>query len=128
MRPVVPVARRLPARPCDDGRDSGTGLRLAALTSASADYAACCSSVDSSTVLRRHVPPLAMLLADSLPRLARMPILPPITTPFAAEPHAQGCADLANTTAWPAFASLHSHRSRSCRWYRSFRARAVRYS
>ena len=54
MWPVVPVAGRLPARHRDDDRDSGTGLRLAAPTSASADYAACGSPVDGGTVPRRH--------------------------------------------------------------------------
>ena len=53
MRPVVPVAGRLPARHRDD-RDSGTGLRLSAPTSASADYAAFGSSVDGGTIPRRH--------------------------------------------------------------------------
>ena len=53
MRPVVPVAGRLPARHRDD-RDSGTGLRLSAPTSASADYTACGSSVDGGTLPPRH--------------------------------------------------------------------------
>ena len=51
--PIVPVAGRLPARHRDD-RDSGTGLRLSAPTSASADHAASGSSVDGGTLPRRH--------------------------------------------------------------------------
>ena len=47
------LAGRLPARH-RDFRDSGTGLRLAAPTSASADYAACGSPVNCGTVPRRH--------------------------------------------------------------------------
>ena len=51
--PIVPVAGRLPARH-RDFCDSGTGLRLAAPTSTSADHAACGSSVDGGTLRRRH--------------------------------------------------------------------------
>ena len=51
--PVVPGAGRLPAKHRDDC-DSGTGLRLSAPTSASADHAACGSSVDGGTIPPRH--------------------------------------------------------------------------
>ena len=53
MWPNVPAAGRLPARHRDYG-GSGTGLRLAAPTSASADHAACGSSVDGGTIPPRH--------------------------------------------------------------------------
>ena len=53
MWPIVPSAGRLPARH-RDFCDSGTGLRLAAPTSASADHAACGSSVDGGTIPPRH--------------------------------------------------------------------------
>ncbi len=51
--PVVPGAGRLPARH-RDFCDSGTGLRLSAPTSASADHAAGGSSVDGGILPPRH--------------------------------------------------------------------------
>ena len=53
MWPNVLSAGRLPARHRDYG-GSGTGLRLSAPTSASADNAACGSPVDGGTLPRRH--------------------------------------------------------------------------
>ena len=64
--PIVPVAGRLPARH-RDFCDSGTGLRLAAPTSASADHAACGSSVDGGTIPPRSKPSSRRCVATCRP-------------------------------------------------------------
>ena len=80
--PVVPVAGRLPARHRDE-RDSGTGLRLAAPTSASADNAASGSLWMAAPYHRVTKASRAIFLAIPLPPLAARPLVPPVTTPFA---------------------------------------------
>ena len=80
--PVVPGAGRLPAKHRDD-RDSGTGLRLAAPTSASADHATGGRSVVAAPYHPVTRASRAFLLSRSLQPLARRPILAPVTPRFA---------------------------------------------
>ena len=86
MRPVVPVAGRLPARHRDD-RDSGTGLRLAAPTSASADHAACGSPVDGGTVPRRHESLTRKVVSTPLAATGPEAAFAACHYPFRANPH-----------------------------------------
>ena len=82
MWPIVPSAGRLPARH-RDFCDSGTGLRLSAPTSASADHAAGGSSVVAAPYHAVTRASRTIFLAIPLPPLARRPHLAPVTTPLA---------------------------------------------
>ena len=82
----MPGAGRLPAKHRDD-RDSGTGLRLAAPTSASADHAAGGSSVVAAPYHPVTRASQENFLANSLPPLARRPLFCRLSLPLS--PHAR---------------------------------------
>ena len=86
MWPIVPSAGRLPARHRDYG-DSGTGLRLSAPTSASADHAACGSSVDGGILPPRHESLTSRIVSRSLAATGPKAAFGACHYPFRANPH-----------------------------------------
>ena len=83
---IVPSAGRLPARHRDYG-GSGTGLRLSAPTSASADHAACGSSVDGGTIPPRHESRTKISVSTILAATGPKADFAACHYPFRANPH-----------------------------------------